>query len=413
MTGLRRSILACVCAIGVTAAVAATASAAPRAAHTNQTGTWRIAATIRPAKGSRVFLSSVSAPGAGDVWALGGTLTNSNQSFPVLEHWNGSSWQQVTVPGAGYPFYPYQVAASSAADVWVFGLAQGVAVPRWAHWNGRSWTTGALPVITVAGNSSPAVTITAAAAAGPGDVWVAGTVTDWNSKFGLPAQAFLANDDGHGWQTYRIPVGMPNLVGISALSRTDIWAAATGGQGTSGVGEVTTNKAVLMHWNGASWQSIPVPRNVNVSAVAGISAHSAWVTGSLPGKGPDGLNFVAGAAYWNGARWTTTTDPAADAQSPQDGTVNQLTSVTSDGRGGLWAVAEPYPPVVGSLPGQASLWHYSNGRWTGVQLGKLGYINLFQIAEAPGSTSIWAAGTTVTTASPGYPQNAIILRYGD
>jgi len=357
-----------------------------------------------------VFVSSVSAPAANDVWALGGTLTDANKSFPVLDHWNGRAWQRVSVPGAGYPFNPYQVAASSAGDVWVFGLAAGVAHPRWAHWNGRSWTTGALPVIRVAGNNAPAVTITAAASAGPGDVWVAGTVTDWNSKFGLPAQAFLARDDGHGWRTYRIPESMPNVVGISALSHTDVWAAATAGQGTSGVGASTSNASVLLHWTGASWQSIPVPRTVSVSAVAGTSAHSAWVTGGLPGKGPGGLTYVAGAAYWNGSRWTTTTDPAADAQFPRTGYLDELTSVVSDGNGGLWAAAEPYPPILSSLPGQASLWHYANGRWTGVQLGQFGDINLFQLARAPGTTSIWAAGTAVNSASPGYPENGIILQ---
>lgn len=419
MAGLRRCIFACVCVVGVTVAVAATVSAAPQAhqvrqkpeaSRTSAAGTWRIAATILPAKGSRVFVSSVSAPGASDVWALGGTITSYDKSFPVLDHWNGRTWKQVTVPGAGYPFYPYQVAASSAGDVWVFGLARGVADPRWAHWNGRSWTTGALPVIKVAGNSAPAVTITAAASAGPGDVWVAGTVTDWNSKFGLPAQAFLARDDGRGWRMYRIPESMPDIVGISALSQTDVWAAATGGPGTSGVGQSTSDGSVLLHWTGASWQSIPVPRNVNVSAVAGMSAHGAWVTGSLPGKGPDGLKLVAGAAFWNGARWTTTADPAADAGFPQTGYIDGLTSAVSDGHGGLWAAAEPYPPVLSSLPGQASLWHYANGHWTGVQLSQLGDINLFQLARAPGTTSIWAAGTAVTTASPGYPENGIILR---
>jgi len=423
---LRRSALAFGCAAGVAAAVAVPVSAAhqahreyqerqahqaPRAGEASRAaaaGTWRVVIAIRPATGARVFMSSVSAPAAGDVWAVGGTLTAPDQSYSVLEHWNGRTWKRVPVPGAGTPFFPYQVAASSAADVWVFGLDHGIASPRWAHWNGRSWTAGPLPVIKVAGDASPAVTITAAASAGPGGVWVAGTVADQDSKFGLPAQAFLASYDGHTWRVYPVPRSMPDVVGISALSRTDVWAAATGGQGTSGVGASTSDGNVLLHWNGRSWQSIPAPKNVSIAAVAGESVHSAWVAGSMPGKGPDHLTSVAGAGYWNGQRWTLVTDPAADAHFPQTGYVDQLTSAVPDGRGGLWAVAEPYPPLIGSLPGPASLWHYTKGRWTGTQPGDL---DLFQLAEVPGTTSIWAAGTAVTTAAPGYPEDGLILRY--
>lgn len=264
--------------------------------------------------------------------------------------------------------------------------------------------------IPVGGDSSPRVTITAAAA-GNGEVWVGGTVWDWQTKSSLPAVAFLAGYDGHAWRTYRIRESMPNIVGISALSRTDIWAAATGGQGTSGVASAPSDENVLLHWNGGSWKSIPVPQKIDVSAVVGGSAHSAWVTGDVPGKGPDGLTFVAGAAHWNGTGWTITQDRAADAQFPRVGDVYELTSATADGRGGLWAVAEGYPPLVGSLPGQASLWHYANGRWTGVQLGRLGHPDLFQIAGAPGTASMWAVGAFVTAAAPGYPQYGAILRY--
>ena len=198
-------------------------------------GGWQVAATIYPAKNSRVFMSSVSAPAADGVWTVGGTMTNSNQSFPVLEHWNGQTWKSVAMPRsfAGVPFEPYQVAASSDADVWVLTSAGKLpwhTVGQWAHWNGRSWSTGTLPAVRVAGDSSPVVTITAAAAPGGDDVWVGATVADGQSKFGLPAVAFLANYDGHAWRTYRFPQTMPDIIGISALSRTDVWADVSGGQ---------------------------------------------------------------------------------------------------------------------------------------------------------------------------------------
>jgi hypothetical protein len=295
MAGLRRSVLVCACALGVAVAVTATASAAPQARLAAQgrkaaeAGGWHVAATIYPAMNSRVFMSSVSAPAADDVWAVGGTMTNSNQSFPVLEHWNGQRWKSVAMPRslAGVPFEPYQVAASSDADVWVFTSAGKLpwhTVGQWAHWNGRSWSMGTLPAVRVAGDSSPVVTITAAAAPGGDDVWVGVTVADGQSKFGLPAVAFLASYDGHAWRTYRFPQTMPDIIEISALSRTDVWADVSGGQGTSGVGAVVTDNNILLHWNGSSLRQIPAPKVLYAAAVTGESAHAAWVTGQVTVK---------------------------------------------------------------------------------------------------------------------------------
>jgi hypothetical protein len=361
-------------------------------------------------------MSGVSAPGGDDVWAIGGTITNSDKSFPVLRHWDGRRWKSVKLPASfeGFPFEPYQVAASSAADVWAFTSSgepkTGPPAGRWAHWNGDSWTTGALPVIKVAGDASPAVTITAASAAGKDDVWVGGTVSDWETKSTLPAASFLANYDGHAWRIYRVPESLPNVAGISVLNPTDIWVAASGDEGASGVVDAQGGN-ILLHWNGSSWQSIAVPKKVFVAAVTGESAHSAWVVGYVPGKGPDHQTYVAGAAHWNGSNWTITQNPAADAQFLKTDYIDELTSVVPDGRGGLWAVGEPYPPILASLPGPASLWHYANGRWTGARLGALGDMDLFQLAKAPGTNQIWAAGTAVRASLPGYPQDGSILQY--
>jgi hypothetical protein len=155
-------------------------------------------------------------------------------------------------------------------------------------------------------------------------------------------------------------------------------------------------------------RQIPAPKVLYAAAVTGESAHAAWVTGQVTVK----KSYEPGAAYWNGQHWTIMPDPAlATTQWRPAGSTETLTSAVSDGNGGLWAAAEPYPPLLGSLPGQASIWHYTNGRWTGVHLNRLGYLNLLQLARAPGTTSIWAAGTTVTTAAPGYPEDGTILRY--
>jgi hypothetical protein len=97
-------------------------------------------------------LSSVAATSATNAWAVGCTDGCPVGGTPMIERWNGTSWQQVAAPTTPYALYNLAgVAASSGTSAWVVGgggpvTLEGTAT---AYWNGRSWTlshgkTGAL-----------------------------------------------------------------------------------------------------------------------------------------------------------------------------------------------------------------------------------------------------------------------------
>jgi hypothetical protein len=101
---------------------------------------------------------SVEALSPTDVWAAGTNGTNA-----LLEHFNGTSWQAMTLPsrfaGTGIP----AITAKSDSDVWIFGYNQAI-----ANWNGSSWTTSTNPL------PSGSLETIGSAASSPSHVWLFG-----------------------------------------------------------------------------------------------------------------------------------------------------------------------------------------------------------------------------------------------
>jgi eukaryotic-like serine/threonine-protein kinase len=88
-------------------------------------------------------LSSVAATSATNAWAVGCTDGCPVGGTPVIERWNGTSWQQVAPPTYPYALYNLaHVAATSGTSAWAVGgggpaTSEGAAT---VYWNGRSWT---------------------------------------------------------------------------------------------------------------------------------------------------------------------------------------------------------------------------------------------------------------------------------
>jgi len=108
---------------------------------------------------------SVKALSPTDVWVGGGI----DGGGPVLEHFNGTSWQKRTTPSSFSGAGVFAIAARSDSDVWIFSvhdpLAEAVLL---AHWNGSSWTTSPSPI-----PADTSVSI-GSAASSPSHVWLFG-----------------------------------------------------------------------------------------------------------------------------------------------------------------------------------------------------------------------------------------------
>jgi hypothetical protein len=137
----------------------------------------------------------------------------------------------------------------------------------------------------------------------------------------------------------------------------------------------------------------PLPYVANFNDVLATSPASVWVVGMVPSLTTG--TSKPGAVYWNGHTWTAY---RIDSKL-------WLTSVASDGAGGLWACSElegmPY-----RLP---TMWHFTAGQWQQASVKSLtrkDYIS--QLALVPGSTSVWAADSSVIGTGVGR-----MLLYGD
>jgi hypothetical protein len=170
------------------------------------------------------LLSDVDGAAANDVWAIG-NLGNDGYGGTVagiVLRWNGTSWRQVTVPGATSDATLRQpvlndVHVISANDVWIVGRAFHFGlfrmVPIFMHWNGSTWQSGFV-------NGAPAGGFNGVTALSPTKVYAVGDVTArWNgTTWSLEATSFpgppldaAATGTGTVWGAgYRYDPGLAN-----------------------------------------------------------------------------------------------------------------------------------------------------------------------------------------------------------
>lgn len=112
--------------------------------HWNGTSWTRVTSPTEP--GGWILLASVSGVATGDVWAVGSyrfyNINGQVESRARSYHWDGSSWNGVTVALGGYS-YLTGVKANATTDVWAVG-AGFVGFFDYAyvtfHWDGSIWS---------------------------------------------------------------------------------------------------------------------------------------------------------------------------------------------------------------------------------------------------------------------------------
>lgn len=276
----------------------------------------------------------VAAVSASDIWAVGDTYTAAGHTIyqPFIRHFNGSSWQAITIPGGSGSTADW-VSASAADNVWVGGLANtSVATTVVYQWNGAQWGKIPMPAMTY---------LQGVVALAPDNVWAfgtSGTVADdlfhWN---------------GSKWQGYLSD--SVNFVpqGISASSPDDVWVSGFAFSGSKHV-------VAAYRWDGSAWHPVTMPHPVFNNAgpeVTAVSGNNIWI-------GWDD-NTTAHALHWGGRQWHTVTAPYY---------ANTL-NIAPDGKGGYWFGAQAI---------------FAAGTWTSEQVpaftGGFG-----GVARIPGTTS--------------------------
>jgi hypothetical protein len=183
--------------------------------------TWTVAPTpIVGAASNR--LDDVLGIATNDVWAVGasdwqGTPGNDTYEGPFALHWDGKSWSSVSIPSISERIGSLSsISASGSNDVWAVG--QGYrGKGRVLHWNGTDWRIVNNPII-----DSDDTDLTDVLALAPNDVWATGfiwrehrsMVVHWNgSQWG-----FISSLGPDG------PDTEIELTALTAASPNDLWA---------------------------------------------------------------------------------------------------------------------------------------------------------------------------------------------
>jgi len=269
-----------------------------------------------------------------NIWAVGDTFTTTGKTIyqPFIRHFNGRSWQAITIPHSSGSTTDW-VSASAASNVWVGGLKnRSNATSVVYRWNGARWAKIPVPAMTY---------LQDVVVLGPDNVWAfgdSGTVAydifHWN---GSKWQYYLSNDIDF------IPQH------ISASAPNNVWLSGFAYSGSKKV-------VAAYRWNGTAWHPVSMPRPVLDNAgpnVTAVSPSNVWI-----GWYDTTRSHVL---HWDGHKWHTVT--AVYYADPLD--------IVPDGKGGYWFGA------------QAIL---SGSRWTTEEVP--GFTGSFGgVTRIPGTTS--------------------------
>jgi hypothetical protein len=202
--------------------------------------TWTIQKIQEPAGGGQ--FDGVAALSASNAWAVGWTDSTVQQT--LIEHWNGHTWTRVPSPDEGTGSFLHSVTVISSDNAWAVGSFQtskGTNSTLTLHWNGSRWS--AVPSQTPGGDDS----LDAVTASWTHNIWAVGIRNPALCGTGGPqCKTLIEHWDGSHWTLLASPNppgGLNILLGISAVSRGDIFA----------VGTTAFESTLIIHWNGTAW----------------------------------------------------------------------------------------------------------------------------------------------------------------
>jgi hypothetical protein len=377
---------ACVAGLNGAGAVAAT-----------QTVAW--GTTSSAPAGALGALFGVAAASRAEVLAVGGYNPGQPPTAvltrPYAERWNGTGWSATRVPLG--PVYPSAVQAAQLNGVAAAGPGDGWAVGTVSdtsslasqtlayHWDGTAWTRSPTPdpAGPARGNALAAV-----AARNAGDVWAVGSD-------GYPAASLVLHWDGHSWRQ----VSVPDIGGLDAVTAAGgrVWAA--GGDRVE-------------QFDGTAWTSLPAlpvagQSSASISGLADTPG-GLWAVGALDYTCGEGQICTASyAALWNGATWTMAPAGGGTGLSAVAATGSTVLATSGGGvlRLSLTGTSPQVTPALNSLQLTAIGADPAGNPWAvgsmaGQGSARPAIINAPGIGQGGIIVTTGASGATVTWAGP-------------
>src|SRR5436190_2216654 len=261
------------------------------------------------------LLNGVAVVAANDVWTVGQAAIGSTYST-LVEHWNGVAWSIVPSPNvAGNSNVLEAISVVSANNIWAVGYSSDSSFnnhPLTIHWNGATWSIVASPSV----NDDILFGVDAVAS---NDIWAVG-------RSFQEAKTLTIHWDGSNWSIVSSPNGIGDniLFGVAGLSTNDVWA----------VGNAGSLATLAIHWDGSSWSIVPTPEliypknNGVLIGIVALSSTNIWTAGQvLQGSIQQTLS-----EHWDGSSWSFVSTPNNNNSN------NRLHGITVTPNGTLWAV---------------------------------------------------------------------------
>lgn len=281
-------------------------------------------------KAENLHINGVVSLSRSDAWAVG-----SDTGRTIILHWDGKAWLIEPSQNANNSVNELSsVAAITSDDVWAAGFYHSnYRQPLLEHWNGTTWELDSSFRVTA---ESKLYGLTAISS---NDVWAVG----YSESMGR-ARTLTAHWDGQNWARIESPnlcKGNNSLVSISGISSNDVWAV---GNCADDVGSPSSTKSLILHWNGVEWRLQPSPsisQSNYLSGVKSVSSNNVWAVGFSGVLRSSGKTLVI---HWDGAKWTQVQSP-----NPTNG-IESFIDVTVSSENDIWAVgASEELPLVAHL----------------------------------------------------------------
>ncbi len=229
--------------------------------------------------GYRTYLYDVAAAAKDDLWAVGSSF---DHHTPFIVHSTGQAWASAfhyTTP-ATVTVELQGVTAAGAGNIWTVGYTGTNTLVM--HSAGTDWQVVASPNRCGGHN-----TLRGVAAAGADDVWAVGGCKEDVTTVDAPPQPLIEHWNGTAWSLVPAPATIDQLpdallTAVAALAPDNVWAVGSYRGG-----------ALLLHWDGTAWTGSTLPnadpaQEFTAGHLAVVSPDESWLTGATgaPNKPP-------------------------------------------------------------------------------------------------------------------------------
>lgn len=245
------------------------------------------------------YISDFAVVNSTDAWAIGG-YCDYHYCSGLQARWTGKAWKSVSIPNAVFPSdwqsYTSDAISAVGGTLWISGAnfvaedsgeTDSYAAMVLRRDTAGHWAQTMLPSAPGGADSEA----TGVYAASPTNIWAAGYYYPASDP-GATHQ-IVWHYDGKAWRIVPVPAP-PNTGGVASMrgsGPSDIWLTLCG-NGSYGC-DAPSN--TLLHYATGTWTTVATPAGWRISAVRSAGAKDLWAVGTV--------GNAALAAHWQGQTW--------------------------------------------------------------------------------------------------------------